>query len=94
MKIFITLFFFFNSLIFADTYPSKPIEFVVGLGEGGSADRMTREMTKFLENELDTQIKVKNMIKKASLEAANYVLNQTLPIYNLIYRLKKGSWLK
>lgn len=83
MKIFITLFFFFNSLIFADTYPSKPIEFVVGLGEGGSADRMTREMTKFLENELDTQIKVKNMKKKASLEAANYVLNQTADGYTV-----------
>lgn len=76
MKILITLFFFFNSLILANTYPNKPIEFVVGLGEGGSADRMTREMAKFLEKELGTEINIINKKKKASLQAANYVLKQ------------------
>jgi len=76
MKNFIILFFFFNSLILADTYPNKQIEFVVGLGQGGSADRMTRNMAIFLEKELKTSIKITNKKNKASLEAANYVLKQ------------------
>ena len=65
-----------NSLIFASTYPNKPIDFIVGLGQGGSADRMARNMAGFLEEELDTSINIINKTNNASLDAANYVLNQ------------------
>lgn len=84
MKIFITLLLLLNSLVFADTYPnSKPINFIVGLGQGGSADRMTRHMALFLEKELGTSIKVVNKTENASLDAANYVLNQAHDGYTI-----------
>jgi len=84
MKILITLILLLNSLVFADTYPKgKPINFIVGLGEGGSADRMTRNMALFLEKELGTSIKIINKKKNASLDAANYVLNQAHDGYTI-----------
>lgn len=72
----IIFFFLLISFTFANTYPSKPIDFVVGLGKGGSADRMTRTMVTFLKKELDTSINVLNIKDNASLDAANYVLKQ------------------
>ena len=83
MKIFITLFFLLNSFIFADTYPNKPIDLIVGLGKGGSADRMTRNMALFLEEELNTKINVINKKENASLNAANYILDQKADGYTV-----------
>ena len=82
MKIFFLLF-ILNSIIFANTYPDKSIEIIVGLGEGGSADRMTRNMVPFLEEELGVKFHVKNIKENASLDAANYVLNQKADGYTL-----------
>ena len=41
-------------LALGDDYPSRPLTVVVGLGVGGSADRMTRTMSGFLAAELGT----------------------------------------
>ncbi len=74
---FIFLFFILlKSLLFSLDYPNKPIEFVVGLGEGGSADRMTRNMASLLQEELGVYINVKTIKTNGSLDAANYVLKE------------------
>lgn len=82
MKIFFLLF-ILTSIIFANGYPNKPIELIVGLGEGGSSDRMTRNMAPFLEEELGVKLHVKNIKENASFDAAKYVLNQTPDGYTL-----------
>lgn len=82
MKI-LFLIFILNSVIFANNYPNKPIELIVGLGEGGSADRMTRNMAPFLEEELGVKIHVKNIKKNATLDAAKYILDQKDDGYTL-----------
>jgi len=50
----------FTGSAYADQYPKKPINFVVGFGIGGSADRMTRNMSAFVAEELGKPIKVIN----------------------------------
>ncbi|MDX1808215.1 MAG: tripartite tricarboxylate transporter substrate-binding protein [Sulfurospirillaceae bacterium] len=77
MKRFFLAIVILSGILFAsDHYPSKPINFVVGLGKGGSADRMARNMGIFLEQELHTPIHIINKSNNASLDAANYVLSQ------------------
>lgn len=76
MKVLLSIFLLLNTILLAENYPSKPITLVVGLGKGGSSDRMARNMAKFLEEELKTPINIINKDKDASLEAANYVLDQ------------------
>lgn len=82
MKILFLLFILFST-IFAIDYPSKPIELIVGLGEGGSADRMTRNMAPFLEEELGVELYIKNIEENASFDAAKYVLNQKADGYTI-----------
>ena len=62
------------SIAAADNYPNKPINFVVGFGIGGSADRMTRSMAGFVSEELGQPIKVINKKGAGTQIAANYVL--------------------
>ncbi len=76
MKILLTILFLLNTILLANTYPSKPITLVVGLGKGGSSDRMARNMAVFLEKELNIPINIINMKENASLDAANYILKQ------------------
>jgi putative tricarboxylic transport membrane protein len=72
-----------GSTLFADSYPSKPINMVVGFGIGGSADRMTRSMTTFLSDELDARIKVINKKGAGTQIAANYVLRKPADGYTV-----------
>jgi len=60
----------------ADDYPKKPVNFVVGFGVGGSADRMTRTMSSFVGEELGQPIKVINKKGAGTQIAANYTLNR------------------
>jgi len=64
-----------SSQAYASDYPTKPLNFVVGFGVGGSADRMTRTMSSFLADELGEPIKVINKKGAGTQIAANYVLN-------------------
>lgn len=82
MKILLLLILLIN-IIFADNYPSKPIEVIVGLGEGGSADRMTKAMVPFLQKELGVKLYVKNIKENASFDATKYVLSQKNDGYTL-----------
>ncbi len=75
-RFFLAIILFYSMLFATDNYPSKPIDFIVGLGKGGSADRMAHSMAIFLEKKLKTPIHVINISENASLNAANYVLSQ------------------
>lgn len=81
MKIFFLIAILFIQTPFTLKYPNKPIEFIVGFSKGGSADRMSRNMAKFLKKELKIPINIIN--KKTSLEASNYVLNQSNDGYTI-----------
>ena len=72
-----------GSSLFADNYPNKPVNMVVGFGIGGSADRMTRSMTTFLSDELDTRVKVINKKGAGTQIAANYVLKKPADGYTV-----------
>ncbi len=72
----LTLSAFAPSMAVADNYPNKPINFVVGFGVGGSADRMTRTMSGFVSEELGRPIKVINRKGAGTQIAANYVLKR------------------
>ncbi|WP_321314239.1 tripartite tricarboxylate transporter substrate-binding protein [Halarcobacter sp.] len=76
MRYIFLFFILLKSLLFSFDYPNKSIEFVVGLGEGGSADRMTRNMAALLQKELGVHINVKTIKTNGSLDAANYVLKE------------------
>ncbi len=73
-----------GTTLFANDYPrKKPINMVVGFGIGGSADRMTRSMTSFLSDELETRVKVINKKGAATQIAANYVLKKPADGYTI-----------
>ena len=59
-----------------ETYPNKPITFVVGFGTGGSADRMARAMSGYVAEEMGQPIHVINKKGAGTLLAANYVLSR------------------
>jgi tripartite-type tricarboxylate transporter receptor subunit TctC len=60
----------------ASDYPSRPVNFIVGFGVGGSADRMTRAMSRRIGAALGQPVRVLNRGGAGTLLAANYVLDQ------------------
>jgi putative tricarboxylic transport membrane protein len=60
----------------ADDYPERPVTIVVGFGVGGSADRMTRAMSRFIGDALGQPVQVINKQGAGTLLAANYILEQ------------------
>lgn len=83
MKVLLSIFLLLNIILLAEDYVAKPMTFVVGLGKGGSSDRMARTMATLLEKELNTSINVINIKANASLDAANYVLAQESDDYTI-----------
>lgn len=64
------------SLVCAEDYPDRPVTFVIGLGVGGSVDRMTRLMSGYIGDALGQPVQVINKRGAGTLLAANYVLDQ------------------
>ena len=56
-----------------DDYPTQPVTIVVGLGVGGSVDRMTRTMSAFIGEEFGQPVHVVNKKGAGTLLAANLV---------------------
>lgn len=52
---------FSSSLASADTFPSRPITFIVPWGAGGGADQLARICSKLIEPELKVSVPVVNM---------------------------------
>lgn len=62
--------------VFADDYPERPVTIVVGFGVGGSADRMTRTMSRFIGDALGQPVQVINKQGAGTLLAAKHILEQ------------------
>ncbi len=65
-----------SPLCLADEFPERPVTFVVAFGVGGSADRMTRTMSRFIGDALGQPVQVVNREGAGTLLAANYILDQ------------------
>lgn len=64
-------------------FPEKPLDFVVGFGVGGSADRMARTMSSFLSEELGQPIRIINKKGASTMIAANHVLSAPADGYTI-----------
>lgn len=83
MKKFLIVVIFALSAFGFEAYPSKPMTIIVGFGEGGSADRMTRVMEPFLSEALGIKIQIKNIAGEGTKKAAEYFLTQPQDGYTL-----------
>jgi tripartite-type tricarboxylate transporter receptor subunit TctC len=73
----------------ADTknnYPSRPIEIIVGFGEGGGTDTMARTLQPMLQKELGMPIAVRNMPGASSALALEYVNEQKADGYTILFQ--------
>lgn len=60
----------------ADDWPSQPVNFVVGFGVGGSADRISRLLAQYISPELGQPVVVVNRPGAGGQLAATYMLAQ------------------
>ncbi|PLC52633.1 tripartite tricarboxylate transporter substrate-binding protein [Pollutimonas nitritireducens] len=70
--------------IAADDWPSQPVNFVVGFGVGGSADRVIRLLAQYLGEELKQPVVVVNRPGAGGQLAATYVLAQREEGYTML----------
>ncbi|MDD3343071.1 MAG: tripartite tricarboxylate transporter substrate-binding protein [Sulfurospirillaceae bacterium] len=89
MKRFARFCFIITSLVFipslyAKEFPTKPIELIVGFGEGGSTDRMTRIMQPFLAQILNQKVDVTNIRGKGTQLSIEYFLKKPQDGYAML----------
>ncbi|MBL4827891.1 MAG: tripartite tricarboxylate transporter substrate binding protein [Spongiibacteraceae bacterium] len=65
-------------------FPDKPVTFVVAFGVGGSADRMTRLMARYIADELGQPIQVINKPGAGTLLGANFLLSRPHDGYTVL----------
>ena len=68
----------------ANDFPTKPIELIVGFGEGGSTDRMTRIMQPFLAQVMAQKIDVTNIRGKGTQLSIEYFLKKPQDGYAML----------
>ncbi|MDD2382867.1 MAG: tripartite tricarboxylate transporter substrate-binding protein [Sulfurospirillaceae bacterium] len=74
----------FLSTLYANDFPQKPIELIVGFGEGGSTDRMTRIMQPFLEEIVAQKLTVTNIRGKGTQSSIEYFLKKPQDGYTML----------
>lgn len=73
-----------GALAQSNSWPERPMTFVVGFGVGGSADRTARALAQFMPEELGQPITVVNRGGSGGQLAATYVLAQPDDGYTLL----------
>jgi tripartite-type tricarboxylate transporter receptor subunit TctC len=73
-----------NSLIYADTYPNKPIKLIVPVPAGGGADAVARTYGKQISKFLDTQIVIENRAGAAGIIAMEALAKSPPDGYSII----------
>lgn len=68
----------------ADTYPSKPITFIVPFAAGGGTDAIARKLADHLSSTLGQQIIVENKPGAATMIGAEYVKNAAPDGYTIL----------
>jgi len=61
------------NLVFADTWPSRPIKFIVGFGPGGANDLVARAVAEGMSKQLGQPIIVENKPGAGSVVGGDYV---------------------
>jgi len=74
----------FPGATLAVDYPERPLTFVVAFGVGGSADLMTRVLSKIVSEELGQPVQVINKKGAGTLLGANYVLGEPNDGYTVL----------
>ena len=75
----------FVSPAFAETYPSRPIHFVVGFAAGGPNDIVARMLGDWLSNYMGQQWVIENRAGSGGMLAAGYVINSPPDGYTLMF---------
>ncbi len=69
----------------AETYPSRPIHFVVGFAAGGPNDIVARMLGDWLSNYMGQQWVIENRAGSGGMLAAGYVINSPPDGYTLMF---------
>ena len=75
----------FASPALAETYPSRPIHFVVGFAAGGPNDIVARMLGDWLSNYMGQQWVIENRAGSGGMLAAGYVINSPPDGYTLMF---------
>lgn len=90
MKKLVLIFMLAATSVAAQTYPSKPIRFIVGFPPGGSADPTTRIMGQALSEQLGQPFLVENRPGADSAIAAQQVAGMPADGYTLMFASNSG----
>jgi tripartite-type tricarboxylate transporter receptor subunit TctC len=83
---FLTLFFLgLHSAARAETYPSRPVHFIVGFTAGGPTDIVARIIAEWLSDHLGQQFVVENRAGSGGMIAANAVVNAPPDGYTILF---------
>jgi tripartite-type tricarboxylate transporter receptor subunit TctC len=69
----------------AETYPSRPVHFIVGFTAGGPTDIVARIMSEWLSDHLGQQFVVENRAGSGGMIAANAVVNAPPDGYTILF---------
>jgi tripartite-type tricarboxylate transporter receptor subunit TctC len=69
----------------ADTYPSRPVHFIVGFTAGGPTDIVARIISEWLSDHLGQQFVVENRAGSGGMIAANAVVNAPPDGYTILF---------
>jgi tripartite-type tricarboxylate transporter receptor subunit TctC len=69
----------------ADTYPSRPVHFIVGFTAGGPTDIVARIISEWLSDHLGQQFIVENRAGSGGMIAANAVVNAPPDGYTILF---------
>jgi tripartite-type tricarboxylate transporter receptor subunit TctC len=69
----------------AETFPSKPIHFVVGFAAGGPNDVVARILGDYLSNSMGQQWVIENRAGSGGMLAAQYVINAPADGYTVMF---------
>jgi len=69
----------------ADTYPSRPVHWVVGFAAGGPNDTIARIFGEWLSNHLGQQFVVEDRTGQGGMIAANYVVHSQPDGYTIMF---------
>jgi tripartite-type tricarboxylate transporter receptor subunit TctC len=81
----LALYFLVHSAAHAETYPSRPVHFIVGFTAGGPTDIVARIIGEWLSDHLGQQFVVENRAGSGGMIAANAVVNAPPDGYTILF---------
>jgi tripartite-type tricarboxylate transporter receptor subunit TctC len=81
----LALYFLIHPAAHAETYPSRPVHFIVGFTAGGPTDIVARIIGEWLSDHLGQQFVVENRAGSGGMIAANAVVNAPPDGYTILF---------